>query len=78
MKKYTTLPLYLERIMLKLLDGATFKHDTIEKRYRIEIFLSFVTDALGDGNPLDAQRKWRSIMSKLERFERATARKRNE
>jgi hypothetical protein len=55
--------------MLKLLDGATIRQDT---KRRIEMFLVFVEDALSDGNLFDGQRKMRSIMGKLNRFERQT------
>ena len=65
--KYTKLPLHLERVMLKLLDGATIRRDT---KSRIEMFLVFVERALGDGNPLDGQRKLRSVMRKIDGMER--------
>jgi hypothetical protein len=71
--RQTKLPLHLERIMLKLLDGATFKHDSIQKRHRaqwrLQMFLVYVERALGDGSPLSGQRKLRSIMRKLRDFE---------
>ena len=60
--RYTQLPLHLERIMLKLLDGATIRRDT---KRRIEMFLIFVERALGAGNPLDGQRKMAAIMRKI-------------
>ena len=58
--------------MLKLLDGAIIRHDTQRRivEHRIEMFLIFVERALGDGNPLDGQRKWRSIMRKVDEAER--------
>jgi hypothetical protein len=33
------------------------------------MFLVFVDDALEDGDPRNAQRKWRSIMRKIETFD---------
>ena len=52
--------------MLKVFDGAIMTRDTQD---RIEMLLVFVDDALEDGNPFTAQRKWRSIMRKIERFD---------
>ncbi len=59
--------------MLKLLDGATIRRDT---KSRIEMFLVYVDQALNDGKLAQPSPKWRSIMSKLEQFERGM--KRNE
>lgn len=65
--KYTELPLRLERIMLKLLDGAILGRHT---QHRIEAFLVCVDAALKDANnPLTAQRIWRSISRMMERFD---------
>jgi len=61
--------------MLKLLDGATIRRDT---KTRIGMFLVYVDQALSDGNPAQPSPKWRSIMSKLERFERDMKEKRHD
>lgn len=59
--------------MLKLLDGATFKHDSIEKQHRaqwrVQMFLVLVERALSGGDPLEGERKMRAIMRKLKAFE---------
>ena len=52
--------------MIKLLEGATITQGVSA---RVQMFLVYVERALGDGNPLEGQKKWRSIMRKLERFE---------